>query len=115
MGAALCKMTEPRVSPVARDSEVAEGMLCGVYAGDVPVLLIRLNGIIHAIGRICTHEYADLADGELDDGCVVCPLHGSRFDITTGRALTLPATLPEPVYAVTIVAGVIYVAVPPDG
>lgn len=99
-----------RFLPVARDADLAEGVLRGVLVGAVPVLLVRLNGIIHAIGRICTHEYADLAEGQLEDGCVVCPLHGSKFDLVTGRALTLPAFLPEPVYEVAIADGVVYVA-----
>ena len=103
-------MIDSRFSAVARDAEIAEGALYGAFARDVPVLLVRLNGVIHAIGRICTHEYADLAEGELDDGCVVCPLHGSKFDLVTGRALTLPAVFPEPVYEVAIADGVVYVA-----
>lgn len=82
---------DPRFSPITRDTDVIEGRLYGASVGDVPVLLVRLNDIIYAIGHICTYEYADLAEGELDDGCVACPLHGSRFDVVTGRALTLPA------------------------
>lgn len=100
--------------PVTRDADFAEGVLHGVLVGDVPVLLVRLNGTIHAIGRICTHEYADLADGYLDDGCVVCPLHGSKFDVVTGRAITLPAVVPEPVYQVSIIDSVVYVGVMPN-
>lgn len=45
--------------PVARDANLTEGVLHGLLVGDVSVLLVRLNGIIHAIGRICTHEYTD--------------------------------------------------------
>lgn len=104
----------PHFSPVAQDADIGAGRLYGVRVGEVPVLLVRLNGVVYAIGRICTHEYADLADGELEDGCVVCPLHGSRFDIATGQALTLPAVLPEPVYEVRIEHGIVYVAAPPD-
>ena len=101
---------EDRFLPVARDADVTEGALYGIDVGTVPVLLVRLNGAIHALGRICTHEYADLAEGELDAGCVICPLHGSRFDVITGEALTLPALLPEPVYDVLTVDGIVYAA-----
>ena len=107
-------MVESRFLPAARDADLAEGVLHGLLVDDVPVLLVRLNGIIHAIGGICTHEYADLAEGELDNACVVCPLHGSKFDLVTGRALTLPAVVPEPVYEVSIVDGTVYVAVTPN-
>ena len=102
---------EANFLPVAKDADVSEGTLYGIDANEEPVLLVRIDGVIHAIGRICTHEYADLAEGELDDGCVVCPLHGSRFDVVTGQALTLPAILPEPVYNVAVIDGIVYVAV----
>lgn len=96
--------------PVGCESSIGEGELLGVYAGDVPVLLVRLEGRIHALGRMCTHQDVDLAEGYTDGGCVVCPLHGSKFDVITGAALTLPAIEPEPVYEVQIDHGIIYVA-----
>ncbi len=78
---------------------------------EIPVLLVRSEGRIHALGRMCTHQYVDLADGQLEDRCVVCPLHGSTFDLGTGAALTLPAIEPEPVFNVKVEDGVVYVAV----
>ena len=72
---------------------------------------MRKEGRIYALGRMCTHQYVDLADGQIEDGCVVCPLHGSKFDLVTGAALTLPAIEPEPVYNVKVEDGVVYVAV----
>jgi 3-phenylpropionate/trans-cinnamate dioxygenase ferredoxin subunit len=98
--------------PVAGNDELGEGGLHGVNVGTVPVLLVRLGGHLYALGRICTHAYADLAEGSLEDGCVVCPLHGSKFDLRTGKALTLPAIESEPVYKVRIENDVIYVALP---
>ena len=102
---------DERFSGVANDAEIADESLHGVSVRDVLVLLARSKGTIHAIGRFCTHEYADLAEGKLEDGCVVCPLHGSKFDLDTGEALTLPAFEPEPVYDVLVKEGVVYVAV----
>lgn len=96
---------------VAGDDELGEGELHGVSVGEVPVLLVRLDGHVYALGRICTHEYADLAEGSVENGCVVCPLHGSKFDLRTGDALTLPAIEPEPSYKVLIENRVVYVAV----
>lgn len=104
-------MTASRYFPAADDADVVEASLFGTSVNDVPVLLVRLRGTVHAMGRICTHEDADLAEGTLDDGCVVCPLHGSRFDVVTGQALTLPAIFPEPTYDVKIQDGIIYVCV----
>lgn len=107
-------MTSKQFTPAAEDADVVEGALYAAVVDGVPVLLVRLNGVVHAIGRICTHEDADLAQGSIEDGCVVCPLHGSKFDLVTGAALTLPAFEPEPVFEVRIEGGTIYVGVPDD-
>jgi len=103
-----------RFVPVAREGGIGEGELLGTNIGDVPVLLVRLDGQIHALGRICTHQYADLAVGYMEDRCVVCPRHGSKFDVATGAARTLPAIKAEPVYEVKSEGGVVYVAVPAE-
>jgi cytochrome P450/nitrite reductase/ring-hydroxylating ferredoxin subunit len=46
----------------------------------------------------CTHEECPLSDGELDGPVVVCPCHGSEFDVRTGDVLTPPALEPLPIY-----------------
>jgi len=55
-----------------------------------------------AFDDTCTHEECSLADGELDDGVIVCPCHGSEFDVRTGKVLAPPATLPVKVYLVRV-------------
>ena len=57
------------------------------------IALFRVGGTFYATSDVCSHEYALLSEGFLDEeDCVVdCPLHGSRFDIRTGAALSLPA------------------------
>ncbi|MEI7760112.1 MAG: Rieske 2Fe-2S domain-containing protein [Thermoleophilia bacterium] len=51
------------------------------------------DGKLFAIEDRCTHDEGPLCEGEFDCGerVVICPRHGARFDIETGRALTLPA------------------------
>lgn len=107
-------MADERFIPVGCEESIGEGEMLGVYVREVPVLLVRFKGRIHALGRMCTHQYVDLAEGYIEGGCVVCPLHGSKFDVVTGAALTLPAIEPEPVYEVQIDSGVIYVATATD-
>ena len=58
---------------------------------------------------MCTHEDAELSMGCLDGKKVKCPLHGSFFDLVTGKALNEPATDPIKVYEVIIEKGVIYI------
>lgn len=107
-------LTDTRFIPIGNEKDVVEGVLFGLRVAEVPVLLVRLEGRIYALGRMCTRQYVDLADGKIEDGCVVCPLHGSKFDLVTGAALTLPAIEPEPVYNVKV-DGVVYVAVADSG
>ena len=76
----------------------------------VPVALVRdADGEFHAISDICSHGAVSLSDGEVE-GCVVeCWLHGSQFDVRTGRPLQLPATQPVPVYPVTVEGDQVFV------
>ncbi len=86
---------------VAAVSEVAEGQVLGVRIGDQEVAVYHLpGGEYRATSNICTHEYAQLSDGWLEDGCIECPLHAARFDIRTGKALCAPAEENLAVYEV---------------
>jgi len=49
------------------------------------------NGELFAVTRRCRHLFADLANGSIDDdGCLVCPWHGSKYDVETGRMVRGP-------------------------
>jgi 3-phenylpropionate/trans-cinnamate dioxygenase ferredoxin subunit len=50
------------------------------------------DGSFWALNDTCTHADASLAEGWVEDGCVECPIHASRFDLKTGEVLGLPAT-----------------------
>src|SRR3954453_10337568 len=71
------------------------------------------DGRYRAIEDRCSHDDGPLCEGdwEPDECIVVCPRHGSRFDIRTGQALTLPAYLPVETYPVRVEDGVVKVAV----
>ena len=77
---------------VASVSDVAEGQVHAVRVGDREIAVYHLaGGDFRATDNICTHEYAMLSDGWLEDGCIECPLHAARFDVKTGKALCAPA------------------------
>jgi 3-phenylpropionate/trans-cinnamate dioxygenase ferredoxin subunit len=59
------------------------------------------DGELHAISDICSHGQVSLSDGEVEGCTVECWLHGSRFDLRTGKPLSPPAIKPVPVYPVT--------------
>lgn len=73
-----------------------------VDIGDTPVCVVRTGGAVHAVRDECTHQSVPLSDGEVADGAIECWLHGSRFDLATGRVLSPPATRPVAVYGVRI-------------
>ena len=77
-----------------------------------PVALCRSHGRLHAVHNICTHQFALLSDGYVEDGCIECPLHQGRFSLETGAPLAPPVTQPVRVYPVRRDAGKVYVEVP---
>lgn len=87
---------------VARLSDLALGTARLVEVGDSPVCLVRTAEGVHAVGDVCSHAEVSLAEGEVEGTTIECWLHGSRFDLLTGRPTGLPATEPVPVFEVTI-------------
>jgi 3-phenylpropionate/trans-cinnamate dioxygenase ferredoxin component len=83
-------------------SSLADESAVGVEIDDVPVCLVKTQGEVFAISDICSHADVNLSDGEVDRGTVECWLHGSRFDVRTGRPTGLPANRPVPTYPVKI-------------
>ncbi|PFG42938.1 3-phenylpropionate/trans-cinnamate dioxygenase ferredoxin subunit [Isoptericola jiangsuensis] len=81
-------------------------------AGTVPVAVVRdADGEYHALSDICSHGAVSLSDGEVEGCLVECWLHGSQFDLRTGRPLQLPAIKPVPVYPVSVEDGNVLVDV----
>jgi len=102
-----------RFVAVGRADAVPEGGAICVDVAGIPVAIFRSNGEYFAIGDTCTHEEASLSEGELvDDYTVECPLHGAQFDIRTGKALCLPATINEDTYEVLEEDGTLKVRLP---
>lgn len=83
-------------------TEIGEDSPVHVDIGDCPVCLVRTGGALYALRDECTHESVPLSEGEVADHAIECWLHGSRFDLATGRALSRPATRPVAVYGVRI-------------
>ena len=88
---------------VAAKSDVAEGQVLGLRLGDREVAVYHLpGGEFRATDNICTHEYAQLSDGWLEDGCIECPLHAARFDVRTGKSLCAPADVDLQVFELKV-------------
>src|SRR5947208_14762090 len=84
--------------------ELPPGGMRMVEWEDVEIGVFNCDGEIYAIEDRCSHDNGTLVEGELDqESCTVeCPRHGSRFDLRTGKPLTLPAYLPVETFPVTI-------------
>jgi 3-phenylpropionate/trans-cinnamate dioxygenase ferredoxin component len=76
-----------------------------------PIALFNIDGEYHAIDDVCTHDGGPLAEGDLlEGGQIRCPRHCARFDIRTGRALSLPAFEPVSTHRVEVRGDDVYVA-----
>jgi len=95
----------PRFVRVARADEIPPGEKLVVEVDGMLVVVVNLDGRFYALEDVCTHDGGPLGEGELEDGQIVCPRHGARFDVLTGAALTLPAFEPVPTYQVQVIEG----------
>ncbi|MDN7674917.1 non-heme iron oxygenase ferredoxin subunit [Burkholderia oklahomensis] len=86
----------------AKLADLVEDEPLPVTIDDERIALYLLDGSVHATHNVCTHQFALLSDGYMEDGCIECPLHQGRFDIRTGAALCAPATTPVRVYDVRL-------------
>lgn len=76
------------------------------------VAIYSFAGSLYATDNVCTHAYALLTDGWLDEEFVECPLHGGRFDVTTGEAQGDPVTCHLKAYPVRIADGIVEIGLP---
>jgi 3-phenylpropionate/trans-cinnamate dioxygenase ferredoxin subunit len=103
-------MAELTVGPV---EELPPGEVKIVRAGELAIGVYNLDGEYFAIEDRCSHDDGPLAEGDFDpdEGVAICPRHGSKFDVRTGRALTLPAYVPVETFPVRVDDGVLKVDV----
>ncbi|HLS90487.1 MAG TPA: non-heme iron oxygenase ferredoxin subunit [Limnochordia bacterium] len=95
---------------VAKESDLSPGQSMCVIVKGRKVALFNVDGTVYAISDTCSHAEASLSEGELDGHVVTCPRHGARFDVRTGKALSLPAWAPVDTYEVKVENGEIKVA-----
>jgi 3-phenylpropionate/trans-cinnamate dioxygenase ferredoxin component len=92
--------------------ELPPGEMKLVHAGEISIGVYNCAGSFYALEDRCSHDDGPLVEGdwEPEECVVVCPRHGSRFDIETGRALTLPAYLPVETFPVKVEDGLVKVS-----
>ena len=77
----------------------------GVTVGAYDLAVARAGEEVFAIRDVCSHADIPLSEGDVEGTTVECWLHGSRFDLRTGKPTGLPATVPVPVYETKIEGG----------
>ena len=93
---------------IANVDDINNGEMKEVLINELSYLVAKIENTIYVTSNICTHEDAELSMGCLNGTKVKCPLHGSYFDLLTGKALNEPAEDPIKVYKYTIENGAIF-------
>jgi nitrite reductase/ring-hydroxylating ferredoxin subunit/uncharacterized membrane protein len=87
------------------EDELVDGEPTRVMAGDVAVMLLRREGEYSAIAERCSHLGGPLHEGSVQGVTVMCPWHGSTFDVRDGTVCAGPATAPQPAFDVRVRTG----------
>lgn len=92
--------------------DIKPGKSIRVKIGDEAIAIVRTStGEVKAINDKCSHGEISLSEGFVDDSTIECWAHGAKFDLNTGKPLSLPAYEPVAVYEVIIENGDIFLEI----
>jgi 3-phenylpropionate/trans-cinnamate dioxygenase ferredoxin subunit len=97
--------------PVCSVTDIPPGTAHRVEVEGRPIAVVNTEGQWFAVSDICSHADVSLAEGDVDGCTLECWLHGSRFDLRTGRPSGPPATTPVPIYPVSVEGDTVFVTV----
>ena len=89
--------------------DIQNGQIKGFSIGYEKICLAKIDESFYAIEDFCSHAGGVMSTGFLDGVDIVCPLHGARFDIRTGKQSIGPSLSDQPIYPVQIEGGSVYV------
>ncbi len=93
---------------VARVDAFPPGTMKGVDHNGEKYVVVNLDGAFFGLDGICSHEYAEMIGGYVTGDQLICPLHGSLFEVRTGGVLNTPATDPLATFPTKVVDGVVH-------
>ena len=99
----------PEFVRVASVSSVPDPGRTVVEVDDQLIVLVHVGGQFFAIDDVCTHDGGPLGEGALIDHTIACPRHGAKFDVRSGRPLTMPATKATRVHEVKVTGEDVFV------
>ena len=94
---------------VAPAAELPPGAWRTVESDGTAIVVFNIDGALHAIENVCTHDGGRLTGGEVQGAEIVCPRHGARFCVKTGAALSPPAYEPTATFPVRVEGGIVQV------
>lgn len=94
---------------VTESDRLAEGGSLLIEIDGSPIVIFNIAGNLFALDDQCTHDGGPISEGQIEGETIICPQHGARFDILTGKALSLPAVTDLKTYPVKIENGKIFI------
>jgi nitrite reductase/ring-hydroxylating ferredoxin subunit len=77
---------------LGRAKDLEEGSMRAFDVKGITIAVAKVGGAFHAFDDTCTHQGCSLAEGDLHESTVICPCHGSEFDVESGEVLRGPAS-----------------------
>lgn len=92
--------------------DLPPGAMKDVDVGGRRIIVVNVDGELHALSGICSHAYSELAKGFFRGDLVTCALHLSQFDVRTGEPISPPATESLAKYPIAVEGDTVYVDLP---
>ncbi len=99
---------------VADVGELGNGERLFLEIDGESIAIFNIAGKLYAIDDVCSHDQGPVAEGDLVDHSIECPRHGARFDLESGKALSMPAVVDIAAYPVRIEEQQILVGLPAE-
>jgi nitrite reductase/ring-hydroxylating ferredoxin subunit/uncharacterized membrane protein len=106
---------EPGWHHLAPLADLPEGKPVRKMVGEVPVVAVRTGDQVQVLADRCSHMSGPLSEGQMADGCLTCPWHGSVFRLADGSVARGPATAPQPTFQARVVGETVQVCLPGAG
>ena len=90
---------------ISRAEDLGEGDIRAFDVRGTKIAVANVDGTFYAFDDTCTHMACSLAEGDLEETTVICPCHGSEFDVTSGAVLQGPAREPVETYETRVEGG----------